>query len=172
MQGHRTCREPDALALRPAATPRLGTVRGLGISDVLLVELQPRQVAACVDEIDSLGRILEDAFAIGPNDDSDRQRYELRVLRAMRSVLLEQASLERPLLVGPAPLVSEVVARTAADIVAGLHESLSAIRGSDEASRDELLRRSEDTTAWMRTYVDALAVQWFSFDPDLDYLGP
>jgi hypothetical protein len=171
MQGHRTCREPETPALRPAPTPHLGTVRGLGISDVLLVELQPRQVAACVDEIERLGRVVEDALAIGQEDD-DRRRYELRVLRAIRAALLEQTVMDRSVLLGPAPLVSELVAGAAADIVARLQESISSCRGSDEASRNELRRCSEDATAWMTTYVDALAVQWFGFDPDLDYIAP
>jgi hypothetical protein len=51
-------------------------------------------------------------------------------------------------------------------VVSQLQETVAALRGSDAASRDELRRRSDDVTALMTTYLDALTVQWFSFDPD------
>jgi hypothetical protein len=69
------------------------------------------------------------------------------------------------LALGPAPLVSQLVASAAADVVAQLQQRLVSVGGSDEPSRDELRQRRDEVAAWMTTYVDALTVEWFSFEP-------
>jgi hypothetical protein len=165
MHAHRTRSDVRPAALQPSATPSAGSVRGLGICDALFVELQPRQVSACVDEIEALARVLKVALASG-SDDSERERYELRVLGGALSRLLEPVDRDNPVLLGPAPLVSQIVAGAASEAVTQLHETVDANRGADERARTELRRLSDDAAAWMDTYLDALAVQWFCFDPD------
>jgi hypothetical protein len=59
MQSHRTAagierRRPDA----PAVT----TVQGLGLCDVLSVELQPCQIAGAIDELDERRGPLEESY--------------------------------------------------------------------------------------------------------------
>jgi hypothetical protein len=69
-----------------------------------------------------------------------------------------------PVLVGPAALVSQIVAGAAADSVALLEQALEIERGATETSRDAIRRRAAIVSAWMTSYLDALKVQRFAFD--------
>src|SRR5687768_9354100 len=113
MQSHRIAGEADGSARQPVQRSSIAGVQGLGVSDVLRVELEPRQVEWLVDEIDVLRDVVEEALAhehgrrkavpgAAPRarlpeadeveDELDRLRYEARMLRMIRDQLVGRPS--------------------------------------------------------------------------------
>jgi hypothetical protein len=163
MQEHRTSSAAGARTALRAPSSR-STARGLGISDALAVALVPEQLPACLDEIATVEQVLGEAVPSADEREIEERRHELALLRAMRHQLV---GLEHePALVGPAALVSQIVAGAAADSVALLEQALEIESGATETSRDAIRRQAAIVASWMTSYVDALEVQWFAFDPD------
>ena len=115
-----------------------GRVRGLGVCDVLRVELDAEQ------QLDAGFAALERRYATEPE--------VIRLLAAMRAA---------PPLIGPAGLVLELVRACLADAVARLATALEAPGGLQSA---ELTCAA----AWAATALDCVAVDGFSFEPGAD----
>src|SRR5688572_5440631 len=97
-----------------------GTVRGVGLSDALILELEAVQVPWLVDELDEMRPPLEeewqratDAFAAS-TDERDREEleereYELTLLRMMHDGLPASHHDTPVTFAGPSGLVSDAV---------------------------------------------------------------
>jgi hypothetical protein len=191
MQAHRTDGDTFTSTLRPSSPPHRGTVQGLGVTDALRVELEPCQLDACLTAIDEYRRTLEralvdewDRWAALPNelrgiqaaaagpleDEMDDRGYDLRVLNAMRTQLVE--SLATPVLCGPSRIVSQVVAGAACNAVEAFSGLMLGERQDGREARAELLRALTVAGAWVKTHVDSQEVQSFSFDADFDDSRP
>jgi hypothetical protein len=161
MQEHRTSRPAGARPVLRAAPSRV-TARGLGISDALAIALVPEQLPGCLDEIATVEQVLGEAVPSADEQEIDERRHELAVLRAMRHQLVDPE--HEPALVGPAALVSQIVAGAAADSVALLQQAVETESGATESSREAIRQKAGIVAAWMTSYLDALEVQWFAFD--------
>jgi hypothetical protein len=155
-----------------------GSVRGLGVCDVLRVELAPVQRAGLETQLKARTAALERRRAdletaqralTGPpvNDEELTDvRDELRLLARVRADVPALAP-EPFALTGPAGLVLELVgacltaAVTCADARLGEGELGAAWTGACE-------RELEAAAAWIRTALDCHAVEAFSFEPGVD----
>jgi hypothetical protein len=156
-----------------------GSVRGLGVCDVLRVELAPVQHAGLEAELTGriAGRDQRRAELVaaarvrtGPSPGADgalaRIREELRLLARLRDGMPPLAS-EPYALTGPAGLVLELVgaclesAVRHADARLAAGESCAPGAGTCE-------RELEAAAAWIATALDCRAVEDFCFEPDVD----
>lgn len=164
---------------RSADSARLaGSVRGLGVCDVLRVELAICQLPALRAALVDRRAELELEFGVRstspaqvdmpPNETHDedahaRLREEHRLLTRLDASVLGTAS-EPVVLIGPAGLVLELVSvalRSAVDeLAAGLGEG-----GPHPAAGRAAL---EAAGAWIVTSLDCRAVEGFSLDPGID----
>jgi hypothetical protein len=153
-----------------------GSARGLGVCDVLRVELSPLQrpglegqFAARIAALEQRRAALE-AAAQPPGIDDDAPRRavveELRTLRRMRAALPAWAGASVTL-VGPAGLVLELVGACLDDAAGrlqdGMGEEVPAAAWSTGTAG-----ALEDVAAWIATTLDCRAVEAFCFDPDVD----
>jgi hypothetical protein len=146
MQEHRTSSAAGARTALRAPSSR-STARGLGISDALAVALVPEQLPACLDEIATVEQVLGEAVPSADEREIEERRHELALLRAMRHQLV---GLEHePALVGPAALVSQIVAGAAADSVALLEQALEI-----EGGRDRVIARCHPPAGRDRRLMD------------------
>ena len=190
MQSHRS-ELPAISTLRPTPAPPQGTVRALGLSDALRVELQACQRAGLLDELDALAEPTAEAYesargswaalATRQNGDLPRQAvvaesqleskaYALRVHAAIRSQV-PAGELDEPFaIVGPATTISTLVEGAARDAADRLGEMLRSPSRPDEDKRGALRQQGVVTLAWIETYVDCQAIEWYSFDPAWDHV--
>ena len=189
MQPHRSDL-PVSVPLGSTRVPRLGSVRALGLSDALSVELQPSQVPGFIDELDELRTPLNEGFEAARScfettratfDDSEsgtvlaaeenmsRADYALRAHAAIRAQLPQRASDEPVIVVGPSATISRAISGAALSAALDLAEVLQRPLQSREAMSD-LRQLAVVTLAWVETYVDCYAVEWYSFDSDWDYV--
>lgn len=190
MQSHRSGLFPTA-PLRPSEAPEVASVQALGLSDVLRVELQPCQLAGLIDEVDErrgplmrrssvraiVGTLCQRdnrpvlaSVAFDAEAQLSSAAYALRVLPAIRSQIPAHPT-DHPLaIVGPATTVSEIITAAARNAVYELGELLRAGRSSSpQAQRYMKLRElTSAAQAWVETYIDCHAVEWYRFDPDWD----
>jgi hypothetical protein len=133
----------------------VGSVRGLGVCDVLRIELDPVQRAGL--ELQLAARVA----ALERRGEPDGE--ELRLLARMRARV--PASVGRSfVLVGPAGLVVELVGACLAAAVAGLHARLGEGAAWSAASERDLAT----VAAWIATALDCQAVEGYSFEPGVD----
>jgi hypothetical protein len=144
-----------------------GSVRGLGVCDVLRVELEPvqwsgleRGLAARIGALERRRDELRSAVAVDDVEELGRTREALRLLTRMKAT--EGGSV----LTGPADLVAELVDACLSDAVTRVWERLAAPGGPPrcEAWRDELAAAN----AWIATALDCVVVTDFCFEPGLD----
>ena len=172
MQDNRSPGDP----LRVASPPRPGWVQGWGVCDVLRAELDPVQVESCIDELCELTNVYLESVGhprgVAPEavreDETDRSAYNVRVLAAMR----DHVDSDAPVLVGPAPLVLQIIAGATTNAVQNLAELVGHRRLATAADRSQLIDRALVASAWVRTLCDSEALQWFSFDPQVDPTRP
>jgi hypothetical protein len=151
-------------ANRTADSPALaGSVRGLGLSDALRVELRPVQVPWLIDALDAMAgpRALHQA----DGREQDEREYELRLLRMMRAGLT--AADHGAALIGPSGMVVDAV-RIA---MRGAMDALRELTGEDpveEHVAEQLQQTADAVAAWVRTYLECRAVVWFNVDPDAE----
>jgi hypothetical protein len=176
--------------LRPAPTPPPGTVRALGLSDALRVEFQPCQRSGLLDELDALREPLVEAFESArasweavsspENGGSPRQArvaeekfeskaYALRVHAAIRSQVPGAVNDEAFAIVGPASTISTLVEGAARHAADRLGEFLRAPR-RDEKTRRRLREHGVAALAWIETYIDCQAIEFYSFDAAWDHV--
>jgi len=152
-----------------------GTVRGLGVCDVLEVEIEPVQLSWLIDELDETRGPLEEQLAreraSGDTEAVDAAAYELFLLRSMRARLPADADGERVRFLGPSGMVMRVVRGAARDVIAALGE-LAAARELDAQGRATLRATAVAAAAWVETLVDCEAVVAFNFDPDASPIRP
>jgi hypothetical protein len=188
MQAHRSDLSA-ARRLRPTPPPGQGTVYGLGLTDALRVELQPCQLSELIDELDALREPLGEAFeraraewgALTSRADGDplgvaaaaEQRlegaaYALRILTAIRSQV-PAPGIDRPFaIVGPATTISTIITGAAQNAADRLGDSLRKRSKRDSGTRDRLRELAVAALAWVETYIDCEAIEWYRFDPDWD----
>jgi hypothetical protein len=159
-----------------------GSVRGLGVCDVLWVELGPVQHAGLEAQLTARIAAREQRGAeltagrarAGRQPDPDgelaRVHDELRLLTRLRDELPQRGS-EPFAFTGPAGLVLELVracleaAMSRADARLGLAEPRAPRAGACE-------RELEAAEAWISTALDCRAVEDFCFDPGADPRHP
>jgi hypothetical protein len=162
-----------------------GSARGLGVCDVLRIELEPvqradleLQLAARVaalerrDGVQVRGAGLERCgvrpgpAAGGADCELGEAEEELRLLARMRAGVPKCAG--RPFVfVGPAGLVLELVGACLAAAVTSVHARLAAgDPGALSAAGWE--RELEAAAAWIATALDCRAVEDYSFEPGVD----
>ncbi|MDA0159792.1 hypothetical protein OM076_05930 [Solirubrobacter ginsenosidimutans] len=151
---------------RIAGVARLaGGVRGLGVCDVLRVELDAVQRPGLLEQLTVRTAALERAGS-DPADDAARVREELRVLARVRAGLPSSAT-EPFTLTGPAGLVLELVGGCLTSAVAAAHARL----GEGEPGVPWVAaceRELEAAAAWITTSLECQAVEAFCFEPGAD----
>ena len=163
MQVNRIAEAPDAT----------GSVRGLGVCDVLRVELAPLQRAELVAQLAARVHALERRHAdvegmlrLGPQGPSALRVLgetddELRLLNRIRASLPVDAG-ERFALAGPAGLVLDLTRACAA---AAMARAVTELEGARPCP-DEL----EAAAAWIATMRECEAVESYCFEPGVDPL--
>lgn len=145
-----------------------GSVRGLGVCDVLRVELEPvqwsgleRGMAERIAELERRQDELRREGGVAEHDALTRTREVLRLLTRMK------AAPGRSVVTGPADLVAELVDTCLSDAVARVSERLTSAGGGSprcSAWMDEL----EAAGAWIATALECAAVTDYCFEPGLD----
>ena len=186
MQAHRTAGLPPAQSL--AAGSWTGKVLGLGVTDLLRVELEPVQVPAFVEQLAVTRRVCADEVArdevrweampewqrvsrpprvVEAGKDLDASRFNLRALDVIGSQLRPDGDdLAIKTIIGPSRIVSELVRETAQRVVLALNERLEERPRGDAAARERLLQTAVAASAWVETFVDCEAIEWFRFAID------
>ena len=145
-----------------AATLRVaGSVRGLGVCDVLRVELEPVQRPGLEAQMTAFER-RRAAVAAAEPERSEATGEALRLLAQMRAALPPRDG--SPLILsGPAGLVLELVDACLTDAIARVARRL------EHAPRRGLIAAElEAAGAWIATALDCAAVEDFSFEPGAD----
>ena len=151
---------------RTAGTARVvGSVRGLGVCDVLRVELAPVQRGGLEQGLAARSAELERRRAV-EREQPEEIAEALRLLARIRDALPPQAT--SPVsLIGPAGLVLALVEECVAGTVARLAERL---REAPEGY-GALVAELEAAAAWIGTALDCEAVESFCFEPGVDPCG-
>jgi hypothetical protein len=161
----------------------------MGLCDVLRIELEPCQLAGAIDELEERRGPLHESFeqartrwdalaerererATGTASDLARQlsasAYALRVLTAVRAQLPTADHGHEVTLVGPASTLSDVVAVATANAVDDLAELVRKPPTGDAGTQARLRGVADAAVAWVATFIECQAVEWFNFDPDWD----
>jgi hypothetical protein len=146
----------------PVPLPPLDRVRGVGICDVLCVELERCQIESLLNELDQQRRRPIHGVSA---DERARLVYERDVLDMISRQL--RGDDDATVVWGPARVISAVV------IGATRHAAAVLVAETrDDTSPDALAKAGRVAAAWAETQAAMLAVEWYSFDPDLDPLWP
>jgi hypothetical protein len=157
-----------------------GSARGLGVCDVLRLELVPAQLPQLVEQLEALRAPLEREIRRRPvattsTDPHCAERlkcaqYELRLVELLCDRLPVEVS-EPFALIGPAGMIG-TIARGA---MRGAIEALAERAHQPGRGREARSRLAEDAAAacaWVRTFIETQAVEDFTFDPGGDPFGP
>jgi hypothetical protein len=131
------------------------TVRGLGVCDVLQVDLRPVQIPWLVDQIEEMRRDLEgrldlersavEAADATRSERVDAAEYELYLLPLMQSRLPTPPSQAVVPLIGPSGMVEKAVRGALHKVVVraggSWPRSVSSWRGAAQAAQRDCLRR-------------------------------
>jgi hypothetical protein len=169
MQYHRN----DGTTLA-SPSPPVERVCGLGVCDVLRIEIDGSQVDSLRDEIDELRRVIDDAIGVATDrgrEELPRLLYESEILSMIGRELTGGGRSEPVVVVGPAPMMSELVRGAARDAGERLVERLDQRAPRNRTSAEALVAAADVAGAWARTLVAVEAVEGYSFDPDFDPLG-
>jgi hypothetical protein len=151
-----------------------GSVRGLGVSDALRLELVPLQHARLAEQLEALdveveARVTAHQRAVrSPRDEAvdavGAARYERHLVQLMRAGL-EACDTRAPFaFAGPTGMVLELVRACLTGVVAELAQHLAG--EAADGSQDALDQKMEATAAWLRTFADCRAVERFRFDAE------
>jgi hypothetical protein len=160
MQSERTVEE----------TALSGSVRGLGVCDVLRLELVPAQLPHLVEQVEALAEEIRRPPAAASGR-SNCVQYELHLIELLRARLPVGEVSEPFALAGPA----EMIGRIARGALRGAVEALAErVRqpGRDREARAQLADDAAAAGAWVRTFIDVQAVEDFTFDPNADPREP
>ena len=154
-----------------------GTVRGLGVTDALELDLDAVQVPWLIDELDEVRIGFEEELQratdaspgrpdAGESEALERARDQVRTLRIMRARLPASDHHGRVTFVGPTALVLDLVGGTTRNVVAALSELVHGTSTGDPEWHARVRNTAAAASAWVRTFLDCEAVELFSFDPD------
>jgi hypothetical protein len=176
---------PTYLQFQPTAggSASSGTVRGLGVTDALELDLDAIQVPWLIDELDEVRIGFEqevhaavDASSDGPDAGAsealERARDQERTLRIMRAQLPANDHHGSVTFVGPTALVLDLVGGTMRNVVAALSELVHGRSTGDPEWHTRIRNTAAAASAWIRTFLDCEAVQLFDFDLDADVTAP
>ena len=165
----------EPTAIDALARPR---VYGLGVCDVLRVELDPVQLPWLIDEIEEMRGPLEEQLQRTRaeherRDDDETARelaersYHLRLLRLMRARLPCRDYEQPTTFLGPSAMVSDIVQATMRNVTATLSET--AARSPGDRQQEEFLHRTAIAArAWVETFLACRAATSFNFDGEAD----
>jgi len=142
-----------------------GSARGLGVCDVLRVELADVQHASLMAALET--RIA--ALASGEPATAARRGEQRRLLRRMRARLPDRSKTPYAL-VGPAELVLELVHGCLADAVRALAQRLA--ESPWPAWSPAVAAEAAAAGAWIATALDCRAVDGFCFETGVDPAHP
>ncbi len=136
-------------------------IQALGVADVLRVTLASCQTSWFLDEVRELRNALE---AQDPAKPSARDvASDLRVLARLASELQPGVDAAAAV-VGPAPLISELVQGTTRHVVEVLVDRLASHPAKAARDGAELVALATAVATWVDAYVALLAIEWFELD--------
>jgi hypothetical protein len=154
-----------------------GSVRGLGVCDAMRVELAAEQLPGLAKQLEAHSVALQDEIerrtvALIPRDlrgaaQLDEAENELRLIELLRGELPGETS-QPFVVIGPAGPIGVMGRGAMSHAVEALSELVLATGRHDAGGRDRLTGAAAAAIAWVRTYVDAQAVEDFSFDTERD----
>ena len=156
-----------------------GSVRGLGVCDALRVELAAEQLPGLIERLEAHRAALRDEMerrraAVMPRDlrgtaQLDEAENELRLIELLREELPTAGETSEPFaVIGPAGPIGAMVGGAMRHAVEALSQLVVATSRQDAGGRDRLTHAAAAAAAWVRTYVEAQAVEDFSFDTERD----
>ena len=187
MRSHRTAGSPPAQS--SGTSPWTGRVLGLGVTDVLRIELAPEQVPSLVEQLDVLRDVYKDSVshdrarceairdfarearlprAIQAEKDLDASEFDLEALDIIASQVREvDCDQPGPVTIhGPSRIIAELVREATLQAAAKLNELLASAPRNEADAREQLVAAGAAVKAWTEIYVECAAVEWFKFDLD------
>jgi hypothetical protein len=159
-----------------------GKVRGLGVCDALRLELLPEQLPQLIEQAEAARVALQEEIrqrtnAMVPEDPRgieqlEAAQYELRLLERLRAQLPTGEVRGSFVVVGPTDVVGAIVRDSTRRVVETLGELVLEHPGSGCEARAGMVAAVTAAAAWVQTYVDAQAIEDFSFDVEADPSGP
>jgi hypothetical protein len=101
-----------------------------------------------------------------------KSAYALRLRTMLRRQLPTADHPESVTLVGPASTVSDMIAAAARNAVDDLGELIRESPKTGGEAQARLRTAVAAVAAWVETYVDCEALEWFTFDPPYDPADP
>jgi hypothetical protein len=153
--------------------------------------LQPCQRVGLIDELEELNGPMREAFDAARDRWKDllslkageplheatlaeatleSKAYALRVVAAIQSQVPAGVTEEPFEIVGPATMVSNLIEGAVRNAADRLGESLRSPSRPNAQTRGRLRELAVAVCAWVETYVDCQAVEWYSFDPNWDHV--
>jgi hypothetical protein len=170
---------------RIAAVP--ARVQGLGLCDVLRVVLEPCQICGMIEELEERRGPLHEAFDTartcwdaldqaqrdGPlgnelQEGLSESAYALRMFIRIRAQVPAVDHDETVALIGPASIITELVAAASRNAVEDLAERLCEPAGEDPERSARLHAAAAAVTAWTSLQAECEDVVWFNFDKRWD----
>ena len=166
-------------------------MQGLGLCDVLRVELEPCQFAGAIEELEEQRGPLNETFehartrwdalaeeaaagsiAQSLEHELSKSASALRVLTMLRAQLPALDDDKSVVVVGPASAISELIALAARNAVDDLGELVRQPLRSGAEAEAKLRAALAAVVAWLDTYIECEALEWFTFDPPDDSSDP
>jgi hypothetical protein len=173
--------------LGAAVAPDLSRVRGLGICDVLRIELEASQVPGAISELEERRGPLNEAFeqartrwdeiadqrppawnAPALERELSRCAYALRVLGMVRAQLPALDHGDSVVVAGPAPMLADLIASAARNAVDDLGEALREPLATGTGAGATLRAAAAAVVAWIETYIESEALERYTFDLPYD----
>jgi hypothetical protein len=175
MQRNRNDGVPPVSMRRAVPAPPVDRVSGLGVCDVLRVELESCQLDSLRAEIDESRRGFDDVVVRGTACGDEAEAVPLRYERVVLEMIARELPLATPedgrfAIHGPASVVSDPITGAARDAAEVLVDHLSGRPVGDTAAGEALLHAARVAAAWAETYVATHAVGAYSFDPHSDHV--
>jgi hypothetical protein len=101
-------------------------------------------------------------------EDLSRSAYALRVLAKLRGQLPTAAHDAPVWIVGPGSTMTSFVAGAALSAVEDLAELVRQSPKVNPEAQMGLRKATAAAAAWVETYIECEALEWFNFDPDWD----
>jgi hypothetical protein len=175
MQPNRNHGATPVSTRRAVAPPPVDRACGLGVCDVLRIELDGCQLDSLRAEIDEQRRGFDDvvlrATACGDEAEAEPLRYERQILEMIAQELPPSGAEDDHFVVhGPAAVVSDLVTGAARDAAEELVARLAGPTTGDMDGGRALIQTAHVALAWAETSAATHAVGGYSFDPDSDHV--
>jgi hypothetical protein len=151
-------------------------IRGLGVCDAYVIELQDVQVPWLIDELEERRGPLEEAFhRVRPRGIADEEDpavvHELRQLRGMRDQLPASGAEAAVMFVCPGAIAGDLIQVTTRNVITELGELVDGSRRNGKEARARLEPTLAAATAWVQTLLSFQAVEAFDLDPSANPLA-